>query len=152
MHENPILILTQDHENLKELFREFNEAEPFESKEAVFRRIAHELKVHQLLEEEIFYPAVSAALEDGGLLDESLQEHHVIDVLLDELRDMNPVDESGRKEFAAKFKVLTENVEHHFDEEELKMFPEALDANVHEDTRLCREMVRRREELEGAIR
>jgi hypothetical protein len=65
---------------------------------------------------------------------------------------MNPVDESGQKEFAAKFKVLTENVEHHFEEEELRMFPEALDANVHDDTRLCREMMRRREELEGAIR
>ena len=61
------------------------------------------------------YPQVRElvpTLEDDIL--ESYQEHHVVDVLLQELAALRPDDEA----FEPKFTVLMENVRHHVKEEE----------------------------------
>ena len=62
-----------------------------------------------------------ADLEDDVL--ESYQEHHVVDVLLEELAGLGPDDE----EFEPKFTVLMENVRHHVTEEEDDWFPKVRD-------------------------
>jgi hypothetical protein len=49
---------------------------------------------------------------------EGYEEHHVADVLLDELLDVPPDTDLWK----AKVKVLKENVEHHMDEEEDELF------------------------------
>jgi hemerythrin-like domain-containing protein len=54
-------------------------------------------------------------------VDESLQEHHVVDVLMNEMRDLTGASD----EWVAKMTVLMENVEHHAEEEERELFPEA---------------------------
>src|SRR5688572_13300694 len=115
MELTPTRMLAEDHDKVKELFRRFEETEIFNEKQEIFRQVAAELKVHTKLEEEVFYPEARRAVDDEELFDESIQEHHVVDLLIAELEDMNPVDESGQKEFEAKFKVLSENVEHHID-------------------------------------
>jgi hemerythrin-like domain-containing protein len=80
-----------------------------------------ELKVHTALEEEIFYPAVrevgTAKAEE--MVDEAFEEHHVVDLVLGELPQVDPEDER----FEAKMTVLSELVEHHVEEEEKEMFP-----------------------------
>jgi hemerythrin-like domain-containing protein len=55
---------------------------------------------------------------EGDIL-ESLEEHHVADVLCMELAAMSPEHEH----FDAKVSVLIENVEHHIEEEEGEWFP-----------------------------
>jgi hypothetical protein len=55
------------------------------------------------------------------IVSESLEEHHVVDVLMAELKALDPED----GQYDAKFKVLTENVEHHIQEEETEMLPDA---------------------------
>ena len=52
---------------------------------------------------------------------EALEEHKVLKTLLEEIAALTPADD----EFDAKMKVLRENVEHHVEEEEKEMFPEA---------------------------
>ena len=52
---------------------------------------------------------------------EGYEEHHVADVILDELLDVPPETELWK----AKVKVLKENVEHHMDEEEDELFKKA---------------------------
>jgi hypothetical protein len=55
------------------------------------------------------------------MMDEAEEEHHVVDVLSREIMGLKPDD----PEYAAKFTVLYENVEHHIEEEESEMLPVA---------------------------
>lgn len=54
------------------------------------------LRVHTTIEEEIFYPAaheMSSELADA--IDEGVEEHHVVKVLLGEIEDLEPGTTSG---------------------------------------------------------
>jgi hypothetical protein len=65
-----------------------------------------------VIEEEIFYPACRGKVEDG-LLNEGYVEHDGSKVLIAELIASAPNEEF----YAAKVKVLSEQIEHHVDEE-----------------------------------
>ena len=122
---NAIDLLTQDHQVVRGLFQQFRSAHEDEDDARMVEiagQVVAELEVHTTIEEEIFYPAVRTADEElAESVDEGIQEHHVVDVLMNELRDT----EDGGDEWVAKMTVLIENVEHHADEEEQEMFPEA---------------------------
>ena len=121
-------LLKSDHDIVRQLFSDFEEAQEAEDDGRmgeVAERIFHELEVHTAIEEEVFYPEAEAAgPEVEELVKEGVQEHHVVEVLMGELRDLQPGDE----EFAPKMTVLIENVEHHAEEEETEMFPQLRDA------------------------
>jgi hemerythrin-like domain-containing protein len=73
----------------------------------------------------VFYPSVRAEVDDS--LDEVLEaveEHHVVKVLIGELEELSPSDET----YKAKATVLMELVRHHIEEEEGEMFPQVRDA------------------------
>jgi hemerythrin superfamily protein len=117
-----IVVLKDDHKNIKRLFREFQSAGDGAKghKADLVTRILAELTVHTYLENEIMYPEVRKLLPDleDDIL-ESYEEHHVADVLCFELAAMSPDDDH----FDAKVTVLIENVEHHIEEEEQEWFP-----------------------------
>ena len=114
-------LLKKQHKNVKALFKKVDETEDGRRRRQLMDEITNELKIHTQIEEEIFYPAVreigSSKAEE--MVDESLEEHHVVDLVLAELPKVDPEDER----FAAKMTVLSELVEHHADEEEDEMFP-----------------------------
>src|SRR5262249_55491804 len=86
--------------------------------------IEHELKIHTKIEEDVFYPAFfesAKKMDDRELYFESLEEHHVVDLVLPEIKEADPRSD----QFAAKAKVLKDLVEHHAEEEETEMFPRA---------------------------
>ena len=116
-------LLKKQHKNVKALFKKIDETEDGRRRRQLMDEIANELKVHTQIEEEIFYPAVreigTSKVED--LVDESFEEHHVVDLVLAELPKVDPEDER----FTAKMTVLSELVEHHVEEEEDEMFPMA---------------------------
>jgi len=124
---DPVVLLKKDHREIKNLFKEFEKADG-----RSYRRLSNEvfelLEAHNQVEESIFYPMIRAILPDEFIIEEGLEEHHVIRMLINELKAMDEID----IHFEAKFKVLSENCEHHFDEEEEKMFPKAskLDAGL----------------------
>ena len=101
-----------------------------------------ELAVHSKLEEELIYPAIRAEIDDDDLMDEALEEHHVVHGLLVELKKMKPSDER----YDAKFTVLAESVRHHIKEEESEIFPKAEDCEIDWDA-LCSQVVKRKEQL-----
>jgi hemerythrin superfamily protein len=118
-------VLKADHDKVRTLFTRFRAAESDGDTTLMAdltSEIFAELEIHTAIEERVFYPAVQKAggpeLED--LTAESNEEHHVVDVLMAEVRNLSPSDDA----FAAKMKVLIENVEHHAGEEESEMFPE----------------------------
>lgn len=80
----------------------------------LFARIKAELTVHEVIEEEIFYPELKAHPKKKDIVLEGFKEHHVVDVLMGELEAL-PVDDEA---WVAKATVMKENVEHHIEEEE----------------------------------
>jgi hemerythrin superfamily protein len=119
-----ITLLTADHNRVRGLFARFkaaHEADAVEEMSEIAATCFAELEVHTGIEEDVFYPRVKETNEDvSELVDEGLQEHHVVDVLMEEMKAMEP----GTDDWVAKFTVLMENVEHHAEEEESEMFPQ----------------------------
>jgi hemerythrin-like domain-containing protein len=122
MSTDAIVILRDDHKEIRKLFREFEKAghDAYATKGRLVKKIIEALTVHTYLENECMYPEVRELLPDleDDIL-ESYEEHHVADVLVMELAAMKPDDER----FTAKTTVLIENVDHHIDEEEQEWFP-----------------------------
>lgn len=117
---NALDLLKEDHDILKK-YLEMAEEEGDHDKRDLMSRIATHFRVHEQIEEEIFYPALKEHPKAKDLVLEGYQEHHVVDILLKELETMPVEDER----WAAKLKVLKENVEHHIEEEEGEMFRKA---------------------------
>lgn len=137
-------LLREDHQRVKELFSRFDETDEMTTKAEIVEQTLLELTIHTALEEEIFYPAVRTQDDSDSTVDQAEEEHHVAKILIAELETMDP----GDPRFDAKFRVLSEAVRHHIQEEELNMLPEAersgLDMAV-----LGARMMERREMLEG---
>ena len=111
---NAISLLTQDHRNVEQLFDRFEEAATPEEKRSVTDKVIEQLSVHAELEEQFFYPAVSAKMEEQGEVLEAVEEHHLAKLALWELERL-PASASN---FDAKFTVMKENILHHVGEEE----------------------------------
>jgi hemerythrin superfamily protein len=123
---NAITMLKSDHTMVKQLLRELEEttARGTKVRERLVGEIERELKIHSQLEEELFYPTFKKMAEDSEAEDlfyEATEEHHVVDMVLPELKATS----SKSPQFAAKSKVLKELIEHHVREEEGEMFPQA---------------------------
>ncbi len=121
MSTDAIVLLKQDHQQVRQQFRAFRKPDQTPvQKQKVVDTILELLTVHTYVENEVMYPRVRALLpdlEDDVL--ESYEEHHVADLLVMELVPMTWRDER----FVAKATVLIENVDHHIEEEEQDWFP-----------------------------
>jgi hemerythrin superfamily protein len=113
-------LIKQDHKRLKKLLEETLEAQGTD-REARMDHLRTELVAHERMEEEVFYPRLKQEQKAREEVLEGYEEHHVADVLLDELLEV-PAETDLWK---AKVKVLKENVEHHMDEEESELFKKA---------------------------
>jgi len=109
-----IALLKNDHREVEALFAKFEKAGTG-SKQAIAEQICNELKIHSMLEEEIFYPALKGKIEDEELLNEAYVEHDGAKVLIN---DIMAGGGSGDEFYDAKVKVLQEQIEHHVQEEE----------------------------------
>jgi hypothetical protein len=111
---NAISLLTQDHRNVEQLFTRFETATTPAEKRAITDKVIEQLSVHAEIEEQFFYPAVAAKLEERGEVLEAVEEHHLAKVALWELERLP----ASARNFDAKFTVMKENVLHHVAEEE----------------------------------
>lgn len=114
-------LLRADHKLVSELFEDYEKARVRGKKQALAQQICSELTVHAQIEEEIFYPAVKAALRDDELIPEATVEHATLKDLIGQLE----ADDSDEEMFDAKVKVLSEYVKHHVKEEQNEIFPKA---------------------------
>ena len=122
MSTDAIVLLKNDHKEIRKVFRDFQKAgeNATKAKADLVARMIELLTVHTYIENEIMYPEVRRLLpdlEDDVL--ESYEEHHVADVLVMELFALP----STAERFDAKTTVLIENVTHHIEEEEEEWFP-----------------------------
>lgn len=137
-------ILAQDHRKVEDLFEKYEKASGEARKREIAQQICNELKIHAMIEEEIFYPALRGKIEDD-LLNEAYVEHDGAKVLINEIAEGGPDEEF----YDAKVTVLQEQIEHHVKEEEKErdnMFQQARAADVDLDA-LGEQMLARKEEL-----
>ena len=147
--KDAISILTEDHKKVKKMFTDFDKLmksgdKKEEEKAALVEKICVELIVHTQIEEEIFYPAVRAAIDDEDLMDEADVEHAGAKDLIAQLVKMEPSDDH----YDAKVTVLGENIDHHVKEEQDEMFPKAKKAKLDLDA-LGAKMLKRKHELQA---
>jgi len=141
-----IELLTADHKEVKQLFKDYDklvesEAED-EDKQALAAEICAMLSVHTMVEEEIFYPAAREGIDQQDLLDEAEVEHASAKELIAQIEGMEPSEPL----YDAKVKVLGEYVNHHVKEEEGEMFPAVKKAKLDLDA-LGAEMAERKQAL-----
>lgn len=116
-----IALLRADHKAVSDLFAAFEKTRSAAKKMQLVSQICTELSVHTQVEEEIFYPAVKAALKDKVLIPEAVVEQATMKDLMAQVEGVTPDGEM----FDAKVKVLSEYVKHHVKEEHTEMFPKA---------------------------
>ena len=139
-----IALLKADHRKVEQLFANFESASGDGRKEKLAREICTELKIHTMIEEEIFYPAFEEKIEED-ILKEAYVEHDGAKVLVNDIDAGGPDDDF----YDAKVKVLSEEIEHHVKEEERPgdgMFAQCRDTDV-DLVALRDQMLARKQEL-----
>lgn len=126
------LLVTQ-HRAVEDLFQSFEELSdrPSQRKQDLVREIITNLVRHAEIEEQMFYPTVRQAVPSAVDLDEDLEEHHAVELLLWELDHLTP----DAERHDAKVTVLIEQVRHHVEEEEQELFPKVREALDEEQRR-----------------
>jgi hemerythrin superfamily protein len=141
-----IEVLTADHRAVENLFSAFErtDAADLDAKTTLVRRACELLTVHAMIEEEILYPAARETLPDSEKtdVDEALVEHFLVKALIEKFAVMS----AGADGFDATFKVLSENVRHHVEEEEGELFPELQKAKLNL-SELGRKLLERKDQL-----
>jgi hemerythrin-like domain-containing protein len=144
-------LLDADHRNVKKMFKQYEELMESRGRTAAQKKmdlaqqICQELTVHAQIEEEIFYPALRAALKDTDMLAEAEVEHQTAKDLIAQIEGMGEADEM----FDAKVTVLGEYIDHHVKEERNEIFPKARASRKLDLISMRDELMARKEELMG---
>lgn len=118
--KDAIALLKADHREVEGWFSQFEKARSEARKLELVEKILLALKVHTQVEEELVYPPSREVVKDEELVDEAVVEHDAAKKLMAEIEAMEFSDEM----YDAKVKVLSEQIEHHVEEEEKEYFPQ----------------------------
>jgi hypothetical protein len=140
-----VALLKSDHRKVEDLFVQYEASDEDTAKADLAQQICMELKIHAMIEEEIFYPALKDKIE-SDLLSEAYVEHDGAKVLINDIETGSP---GADEYYDAKVKVLSEEIKHHVKEEETPdtgMFAQARESGV-DLMALGAELKARKEEL-----
>jgi hemerythrin-like domain-containing protein len=144
--QDAISLLSADHAEVKQLFERYRQlvegSADEDRRSQLAAQICSALTVHAEIEEDIFYPAMREALDDELLLDQAEVEHALARDLIEQIESMDP----GDALYDAKVLVLGEYIDHHVQEEENEIFPQAEKSGIDLDT-LGAELGERKREL-----
>lgn len=118
-----LALLKKDHDAIKKQLKVLEETTPraIKTRQELFGRLTFTLTVHEQMEETILYPALKQHAEAKDIVLEAYEEHDVVDKVLSDL-EATPFDDDS---WHAKLKVMSENLQHHIEEEEGEMFEQA---------------------------
>ena len=142
-------LLDADHRKVKKMFGDYEiltkskAASAAQKKRDLANEICTELTVHAQIEEEIFYPALRAAIKATDLIDEAAVEHATVKDLIAQLEGAADVDDM----FDAKVKVLGEYIDHHVKEERNEIFVKARAARGLDLVAMRDQLAARKEQL-----
>jgi hemerythrin-like domain-containing protein len=125
-----LALLRAEHEQVRRMFAQCAHLRGLEDAEETIAELVDDicdaLIIHTMIEEELFYPALRAALGDDELIDDAELEHAGARELISQLEVMYPGDEH----FDATLAVLAEEFAHHVALEESEMFEGARAAGL----------------------
>jgi hypothetical protein len=141
-----ISLLKSDHREVEKWFEEFESARSESRKQDLAQKICQALKVHTMIEHEIFYPAFLEATEEEDIHHEAEIEHDSAKKLIADIESSGPQDEY----FDARVTVLAEMIKHHVNEEEKRggMFSKARESDMDLQT-LGEQLAERKARLMG---
>lgn len=151
-NKDAIQVLEEDHVKVEKAFEQFEKLgdEDSEQKQQIVNTVLSDLKVHTVIEEELFYPRLLEALSDDDeiedLLDEAEVEHTSAKELIAQIEAMDPEE----RLYDAKFTVLCEYVKHHVKEERNDIFPKAKKSDLDLDA-IGEELEARKMELKAML-
>jgi hemerythrin-like domain-containing protein len=123
---NAIDLLKADHARVKDILSQLSESTErgVKKRTELLAKLEMEISIHTRLEEDVLYPAYKKAggKEQDVMYYEAKEEHRTVDSLV--LPDLKVTDPST-PEFSGRVKVVKELLEHHIEEEETEMFPQA---------------------------
>lgn len=127
MAMNAIELLKNDHEKLKGLLAQLTDTTTRAEKKRtkLITEIGEMLRIHTKIEEQIFYPAFKEAGKktEERMYYESTETHKAVEQQV--LPDVEASDVHSEA-FSGRATALRELMEHHLQEEENEMFPDAL--------------------------
>ncbi len=123
--QHPLEMLREDHQALQGLLTQFEKGNG-RARQKIADEALTMLDIHTQLEEKVVYPAIREATGDDQGIDEAEEAHHAVSSIMKELRKGKTKD----TRYAAKMKILTENIQRHIESEEQETFPEAEKADI----------------------
>ena len=151
-NKDAIQVLEEDHVKVERAFDQFEKLgeEDTEQKQQIVSMVLNDLKVHTVIEEELFYPRLLEARSDDDeiedLLDEAEVEHTSAKEMIAQIEAMDPEE----RLYDAKFTVLCEYVKHHVKEERNEIFPKAKKSDLDLDA-IGEELEARKMELKQML-
>ena len=116
---NAIDYLIKDHDVVENYFTEVEQGVTAERGKTLFENIYHELTMHAIVEEQIFYPAIARNPKFKDLLKDAFNEHAQFKQQLGAIAYLEPASEEWTKMMSKVWKEL----QHHINDEEEKLFP-----------------------------
>ncbi|UQA60691.1 hemerythrin domain-containing protein [Polyangium aurulentum] len=134
--------LRGEHELLRWLFQAIRETPPEErnKRQALVDELSEQLVMHELLEEQVFYPALGHA---SDLVLHAMADHQHTRELLALVQSIEP----ACQRFSEQFEVLRRTTEEHLAEEERVLFAAARDLGRKEMLRLGELLEKRKRQL-----
>jgi hemerythrin superfamily protein len=113
-YKDAVDLLDADHKLVQKLFIDYQamseDGAPSEAKRTLAMKICQDLSVHAQIEEEIFYPAVRASIDDDALIDEALLEHAEAKDLIARIQGMSPGDAAYDETVRQLFMAIMDHV------------------------------------------
>lgn len=144
--EDAIDLLEADHRRVQHLFYDIAKLGAIHRKDerrvSLVNELCSELKMHAVIEETIFYPAVRAIIDDANLVDEARAQHAAVDDLITQLEATDFTSDL----YDAIVAILQKEVSQHIQEEEEVMFVKASAAKL-DGVALGDQMAQRKAEM-----
>ncbi len=114
-------ILKKQHREVEALLGKATTTADATERLSAFKQLDRDLRVHSIIEEEIFYVELKRRAEKSEErleVAEAYEEHELVKITIESLEKLDPADEQYR----AKLGVLMDLVQRHVDEEETELF------------------------------
>lgn len=114
-----IKLLEESHRKVEDLFQQAKASKQANEAAAIFDKLYQELSIHTIIEEQVFYPALTKYEGFHALLKDAYQEHAEARLALGEIAALEPAS----SEWLNQIKKLEKEINHHVKDEEEDLFP-----------------------------
>lgn len=140
--------IKKDHKEVKDILNKLEKTSQNVQRDTLFNELKQEIKPHMKAEEHVFYPALEKDKKSRKDALESIEEHHVTELVLNELDAMSKSED----QWSAKLSVFKELVDHHIQEEESKIFKDAREVlSDNQFDQIAQQFKQEKESIKGAM-